>query len=99
MMVGFAKLQVNADTEALDWFRRSIEANRNYPLTHFALAAALALLGSLDQARTAAKAGLALDPNFTVRRFRDGAVSNNPTFLAKRERVYKGMRMAGVPDG
>jgi hypothetical protein len=43
--------------------------------------------------------GLALDPNFTFRRFRDGAVSNNPTFLAKRERVYQGMRMAGYRRG
>jgi TolB-like protein/DNA-binding winged helix-turn-helix (wHTH) protein/Tfp pilus assembly protein PilF len=99
MTVGFAKLQVNADTEALGWLRRSIEAKRNFPLAHFALAAVLGLLGSLDQARTAAKAGLALDPNFTVRRFRDGAVSNSPTFLAKRERVYEGMRIAGVPEG
>ena len=45
MMVGFAKLQVNADNEALGWFRRSTEANRNNPLAHFALAATLALLG------------------------------------------------------
>jgi len=35
---------------------------------------------------------------FTIRRFRDGASSNNPTFLAKRERIYHGMRMAGVPE-
>lgn len=45
MMVGFAKLQVSADAEALGWFRRSIEANRNHPTSHFGLAAALALLG------------------------------------------------------
>jgi tetratricopeptide (TPR) repeat protein len=99
MMVGFAKLQISADFEALCWFRRSIEANRNYPLTHFGLAAALALSGSLDEARVAAKAGLALLPSFTIRRFRDGAQSDNPTFLAKRERVYDGMRMAGIPKG
>jgi hypothetical protein len=79
--------------------RRSIEANPNWPLSHFLLAAALTLLGSLDEARAAAKAGLALDPSFTIRRFRDGASSDNPTFLAKRERVYQGMRMAGVPEG
>ena len=96
--VGFAKVQLNADAEAIAWLLRSVEANRNYPIAHFALAAALALLGSLDQARAAAKAGLTLDPMFTIRRFRDGASSNNPTFLAKRERIYHGMRMAGVPE-
>lgn len=98
LYVGFAKVQVNADAEAVAWFLRSVEANRNYPITHFALAAALALLGSLDQARAAAKAGLTLDPKFTIRRFLDGASSNSPTFLAKRKRVYQGMRMAGLPE-
>jgi tetratricopeptide (TPR) repeat protein len=99
MTVGNAKLQIEADAEAVGWFLRSIEANRNYPMAHFMLAAALALLGSLDHARAAAKAGQALDPSFTIRRFRDGAQSDSPTFLAKRERIYKGMRMAGVPEG
>jgi len=98
-MVGFAKLQISADAEAVGWFRRSIEANRNVPITHFGLSAALALLGSLDEARSAAKAGLTLDPNFTIRRFRDGALSDDPTYLAKRKRVYAGMRLAGVPEG
>ncbi|UPT91776.1 adenylate/guanylate cyclase domain-containing protein [Bradyrhizobium barranii subsp. apii] len=98
-MVGFAKVQLNADAEAVTWFRRSLEANRNYPITHFGIAAVLALLGSLDEARAAAKAGLALDPSFTIRRFRLGAASDNPTHLAGRERVYEGMRLAEVPEG
>jgi hypothetical protein len=99
MMVGFAKLHLTADAEAVTWFRRSIEANRNYPIAHFALAAGLALLGSLDEARTAAQAGFALDPSFTIRRFRLGASSDNPSYLTKRERSFEGMRLAGVPEG
>ena len=98
LLVIRVELQLTADAEAASWLLRSIEANRNYPITHFALAAALALLGLLDQAKAAAKAGLTLDPKFTIRRFRDGASSNNPAFLAKRERVYRGMRIAGVPE-
>ncbi|MGN8550362.1 hypothetical protein ACQPTN_39725 [Bradyrhizobium sp. 13971] len=70
LYVGFAKIQLGADAEAVDWLRRSIEANRNLPLTHFALAAALGVLGALDEARDAAKAGLALEPQFTIRRLR-----------------------------
>jgi hypothetical protein len=58
----------------------------------------LALLGSLDQARAAAKTGLALDPTFSIRRFRDGASTDNPTYLAGRERICDGMRLAGVPE-
>jgi TolB-like protein/class 3 adenylate cyclase/Tfp pilus assembly protein PilF len=99
MHVGLAKLQLGEDVEALGWFIRCVEANRNYPLSHFILAAALGLLGSLDQARAAAQAGFAIDPGFTVRRFRDGVPSDNPTYLATRERLYEGMRLAGVPEG
>jgi TolB-like protein/class 3 adenylate cyclase len=97
--VGVAKLILSADADAVAWLRRSIEANRNLPLAHFHLAAGLALLGSLDEARAARQAGLALDPHFTLRRFRAGAASNNPTFLAQRERTLEGMRIAGVPEG
>jgi TolB-like protein/class 3 adenylate cyclase len=94
-----AKLQLGADTEAVAWLRRSIEANRSYPLAHFLLAAALALLGELDQARAAAQAGLTLDPTFTIRRYRVNTPSDNPTFLAMRKRLQEGMRVAGVPEG
>lgn len=98
LVVGDAKLRLSADTEAVDWLRRSIDANRTYPLTHFVLAAALALIGSMDQARVAARAGLALDPTFTIRRYCNGEPSDNPTYLASQERIYRGMRMAGVPE-
>jgi TolB-like protein/class 3 adenylate cyclase len=97
--VGMAKMQLGADAEATRWLRRSIEANRNSPLTHFFLAAALGLQGSLDEARTAVTAGLALNPSFTIRRLRTSQPSDNPTFLAGRERLYQGMALAGVPEG
>jgi TolB-like protein/class 3 adenylate cyclase/Flp pilus assembly protein TadD len=97
--VGRAKIQLGADTEAVDWLRRSIEANRNFPYAHFVLAAALGLLGALDEARTAAQAGLALNPGFTICRARLGASSDNPTYLAGVERLCEGMRLAGVPEG
>jgi TolB-like protein/class 3 adenylate cyclase len=98
--LGRAKIQLGAETEAVDWLRRSIEANRNFPLAHFQLAAALGLLGALDEARAAAKAGLTLDPGFTIRRFNAAAKSSDDlTYLAGLERVSQGMRLAGVPEG
>ena len=93
-----AKLQLGADGEAIVWLRRSIETNRGYPLAHFHLAAALALTGQLDQARAAAQAGLALEPTFTVRRFRLNPSSDNAVFLARRRRLCEGMGIAGVPE-
>ena len=96
---GYAKLYLGSDEEAAAWLHRAIETNRSYSLQHFALACALAHLGQLDDARAAVQAGLALNPTFTLRRFRAGTSSNNPTFLAQRERIYDGMRKAGVPEG
>jgi hypothetical protein len=80
-----------ADAEAACWLRRSIEANRNAPAAHFWLAAALGLLGVLDEARAAAKAGLALNPDFTIRRSRAVKSSDHPTVLAGFQRLLKGL--------
>src|SRR5262245_4994025 len=97
--VGFAKVALNADTEAIAWLRRGLEANRNYPVAHFHLAAVLARLGEMDEARAAVQAGLALDPRFTLRRYRAGNTwSDSPAYLAGRERQCEGMRLAGVPE-
>jgi len=92
------RIEARAITEAVEWLRRGIEANRNFPLAHFLLAAVLTLLGSVEEARDAGQAGLALDPKFSVQRFA-GLGSNNPTYLAGRERTLGGMRIAGVPEG
>ncbi|MGB6540929.1 MAG: tetratricopeptide repeat protein [Xanthobacteraceae bacterium] len=60
--MGCAKSQLGADEEAVVWYRRGIDANRNFAGLHFFLASALALLGQLDEARAAVQQGLALDP-------------------------------------
>ena len=96
---GIAKLLLQSDADAVAWLRRGIEANRNFPIAHFALAAALAQSGSLGEARAAALAGGALNPDFTIRIYRTNAASDNPTYLGGRERILEGMRKAGVPEG
>jgi tetratricopeptide (TPR) repeat protein len=98
LFVGIAKFWHGADAEAIVWLRRSLEANRN-SIAHFYLAAVSARGGELDEARAIAQAGLALYPSFTIRRYRTNTPSNNPVYLAGRERVYEGLRMAGVPEG
>jgi TolB-like protein/class 3 adenylate cyclase/Flp pilus assembly protein TadD len=89
--VGTAKAQLGADAEAVSWMRRGLDANRNFSLAHFILGAALARLGELEQARAAIQAGLALDPKFTIHRFR--------THAPRDKRLIEGMRLAGVPEG
>jgi hypothetical protein len=84
----------------MGWLRRAIEANRNFPTAYFNLAIALAQLGRLDDARSAAKVGLALNPTFTISRVRAAwtAMSDNPTVVVRRELVLEGLRKAGVPE-
>ena len=98
-IAGDAKLFLGSDEEAVTRLRGALSLNRNNPYTNFLLAAALAHLGRLDEAQAAVQAGLALNPQFNLRRYRAGAASDNPTFLAQRERVVDGMRKAGVPEG
>jgi TolB-like protein/class 3 adenylate cyclase len=95
--VGVAKLMVGADAEALAWLRRSLETNRNNPLAHFHLGAALVFLEKPDEGRAAVRAGLTIDPTFTIRRMR--RLSDHPTFRAQSARIRDGMRTAGVPEG
>jgi tetratricopeptide (TPR) repeat protein len=95
---GTSKLHLASDAEAVLWFRGAVEANRNFAFTHLSLAAAFAHLGRMDEARAAAKAGLGLEPSFTIARFRAGGRSKNPVYLAGRERIYEGMRLASIPE-
>ena len=97
---GIAKSILGSCEQTVAWCRRGIEANRNYPIAYFLLAAALAQLGRLDEARSAFKAGLGLNPTYTISRARAAwtAMSGEPTYLAQTERILEGMRKAGVPE-
>jgi hypothetical protein len=64
------------------------------------LAAALAQLGRLEEARSAVKVGLALNPAFSISRARADwtSRSDDPTYLAGIEPVLDGLRKAGMPE-
>jgi tetratricopeptide (TPR) repeat protein len=89
-LAGGAKMALGANDEAVSLFRRSIENNRNSPLAYFLLAATLANLGRLEEAQSETKSGLALDPGFSIRRFRKGNENAGP--------LLDSMRKAGVPE-
>jgi TolB-like protein/class 3 adenylate cyclase/Flp pilus assembly protein TadD len=98
-MAGFAKDYLGRYEEAVAWQRRSIDANPNYPTSHFHLAIALAHLGRLEEARAAARAGLALAPHFTIASYlAANKFSDSPAHLAWRERQADGLRRAGLPE-
>jgi class 3 adenylate cyclase/TolB-like protein len=97
-LAGIARIFLGQYQEAAASLRHSTEINGNFALHYIYLAVALAELGQLDEARIAAQNGLAIDPRFTILRYRNSAPSDNPTFLKARERIYVAMRNAGVPE-
>jgi tetratricopeptide (TPR) repeat protein len=99
-IAGVARLHLGSWEHAAACFRRAIEANRNNPQPHFVLGAAVAQLGRLDEAHSTVKAGLALNPAFSISRARAGwtAMSDDPTYLAQLEPILDGLRKAGLPE-
>jgi TolB-like protein len=97
---GLAKLFLGSYEQSIVWCQRAIEANRNFPHPHFLLGSALAHLGRLDEADSAIKTGLTLNPVFSLSRARGAwsAMSDDPTYLAQIEPTLDGLRKAGVPD-
>jgi TolB-like protein/class 3 adenylate cyclase len=95
-----AKNHLGECEQAVLWCRRAIEANRNYPEAHFHLATALARLGRLDEARSAVKSGLALNPSFTVSIavINWTAMSDDPIHPQQLAPIFEGLRMAGLPE-
>ena len=96
---GLARNHLGSWEQAVAWCRQAIEANRNYPRAYFQLALALAQLDRLDEAHSAVKASMAINPSFTVSRARVNwtALSADPTYLAQLEPIFDGLRKAGVP--
>jgi hypothetical protein len=78
--------------------KRPVEINPNWALSQFVLAGALALKGLPAEAAEVCAAARRLSPNFTIAKFRAEAVSDNPVYLAQRERLHEGLRLAGVPE-
>ena len=95
---GLAKLMLGENQEATDYFRRSIDESRNFPLNYFYNAAALIRLGRDDEAKAEVKSGLEIVPGFTIEHFRRAAESDNPVYLGQRERIAESLRLAGVPE-
>jgi TolB-like protein/class 3 adenylate cyclase len=95
---GIAKTHLGAYEEAVRWLSQSVAAKPDFPGAHFSLAAALSQLGQVEEARAEVRVGLVLEPTFTLKRFQDRMVSDNPIFLKHDQNIYEELRKAGVPE-
>jgi adenylate cyclase len=98
--LGSAYFALGKDELAIDWLRRSIAAYRNATPTYLYLAAALALHGQAADGHEVLMSYFSLPATRTktVAALKAQTVSRNPRFLAMRERLYQGLRKAGMPE-
>jgi TolB-like protein len=80
--------------EAAAWVRCAIHDHPGYLVAHRLLAASLAQLGRLEEARAAIPALLAVAPGYTV----TAAVAHSAFRSPTRERYVEGLRRAGLPE-
>ena len=95
---GLAKLHLGQDQEAIAPLRRAAAVNPLFDFPHLYLACAFARLDRDAEAQASLAEFLRLRPGYTLARYRS-LTSTDPTFLAQRERIYDGLRRAGLPEG
>jgi adenylate cyclase len=80
--------------EAAAWWGKCAQANPDFGGFVMGQAAALALAGRMDEAKSACARGLALEPGFSLRTARE--LGYAPAIEAK---LVQGQRLSGVPEG
>jgi tetratricopeptide (TPR) repeat protein len=97
---GLAHIMLRQDDRAVACLRQAVANNPRFPSPVAYLAAALALTGQEAEARETLKAYLAPPgtKTRTIARWRAMAYSDNPIYLAFRERIHEGLRKAGMPE-
>jgi TolB-like protein/Tfp pilus assembly protein PilF len=96
--VGMAHLHLGNDVDAISWLERAINQGTPVALHKAYLASALALAGRLDEARTALAIFKQMNPKATITGLRNAARSDSMAFLNQQERLFKGLRIAGLPE-
>ena len=98
MFRGVAYLHTGRDEEAIDWLVRAVDSNPKSAFNHLFLASALGNARRIEEARAQVAQLQQLHPGFTLAHFRAREPSDTPLFLAQRQRVYEGLRRAGMPE-
>jgi TolB-like protein/class 3 adenylate cyclase/tetratricopeptide (TPR) repeat protein len=96
---GWAQFLLGNDDQAVEMLRKSIALNPGYAPAHLFLTAAYALQDRIEEAHEAHAAYLRANPAvYTITLLRANALSTHPIYRAQRERLYEGMRRAGMPE-
>jgi tetratricopeptide (TPR) repeat protein len=98
---GMGLLTLSRYEEATEFFKRSIAVNPDYALAYSRLAASLALSGHNAEASDTLRRYLAmpLDVPKTIAQFKVRQPDDTPNLRAYYDRLYQGLRKAGLPEG
>jgi adenylate cyclase len=97
---GLCDITLHRDDQAVDLLRRAVTINPKIVTARVWLAGALGLIGHDAEAREEVQRYLAMPEARvkTIAAFKEQRNSNNPSYLATRERIYDGLRKAGLPE-
>jgi len=84
---------------ALDWARRSYQANRAFDNTVRLMAIAYAYAGEESEARAKMSEFLTLRPGFTLADWQQANASPHSLVTEQRARMYEAMKRLGAPEG
>jgi Flp pilus assembly protein TadD len=97
---GLGHIMLHQNALAVSCFRRAVANNPQFPSPVAYLTAALALSGEEVEARKMLGQYLSLagTTTRTIADWRSMAYSDNPKYLAFRERIHDGLRKIGMPE-
>lgn len=94
---GLAEFWIENYDEAIDWYQRSIHRNPNSTLTLCRIAAALALKGDTEKARSTLETALEIEPDLTV-----SNLTQRISQVYRNEQDWdtyaQALRLAGLPE-
>lgn len=96
--LALAHLHLGRDAEGLAIAERSVHVPKPWPRSYETLAAACAVNGLVEEARAAVEVLVRHWPGYSIARHRAEMMSDRPAFLAQRERLLEGLRVAGLPE-
>lgn len=97
--IGWAKLLLEQDEEAITWLERSIAITPASGRTYFLLALAHHRLGRPDEARAAVAKGMELRPGSTARNITSPTLNASPLFIENGRRYNEILVELGLPEG
>ena len=84
--------------EAIRYLRLTCEELPALAFVRFMLASAYALSGQSEKARSMVDEFRCMRPGVGIGKLRKETLSDHPRYLELRERVYEGLRLAGLED-